>query len=76
MKAANDGNMAFAQRWIAAGKNVNVHDSEGGTALDSAAASGQCDILDVLLKHCGVADPKGVRVGFTPLYFAAQAGST
>jgi Ankyrin repeats (many copies) len=39
-RAVKDGDLAKVRKLIAKGENVNVTDSNGGTALQSAAASG------------------------------------
>lgn len=73
--AANDGDVDFIRQWIATGQSVNVRNSWESTPISAAAASAHCDILDILLAHGGIADPKGIKVGFTPLYFAAHKGN-
>lgn len=75
--AADQGDIAYVRRYIAAGKSVNVHlpSADGARyAVDGAAANGHCDLLDVLLDHGAKADPSKQAVGFTPLYLAASGG--
>jgi hypothetical protein len=77
--AANKNDAEFIKRYIAARRNVNVSvDTAVGTstAVEAAAASGHCEALDWLLDAGGIADPRSVRVGFTPLTFAATAGAS
>lgn len=74
--ASNDGDMDFVRHWVGTGKSVNVHNNSKSTPIGAAAASGNCDILDVLLAHGGFADTRSSKVGFTPLYFAAHKGNS
>jgi hypothetical protein len=78
--AAYNGDLAFINRYIAAHKNLDVVVpgilKTTDYAVLSAAESGNCDVLDVLLANGAQADPKRVKVGGTPLYFAASDGYT
>jgi ankyrin repeat protein len=76
--AANNDNIGFIKAYVASGNSVNVSVTTvvgTETAVAAAAASGHCEALDLLLNAGGTADPKGVRVGFTPLSLAATAGA-
>jgi hypothetical protein len=79
-KAANDGDGETIDLYLKAGFNVNARTkgilgSGGSTAVEAAAASGQCQILKRLLAAGGNEDPKEVVFGFTPLSLASQKGS-
>ena len=55
------------------GMEPDAADESGITALMRAAAGGQAEVVDILLKHG--ANPKAVNgAGRTPLMFAAEGG--
>ena len=82
-KAAETGDLDTVRRYIASGFDVNTKGKglpalgiPGSPAIDTAAAAGQCEILDVLLAAGANADPHSVKFGFTPLSLAAQKGAS
>lgn len=83
MKAVEVGDNITVDRYLKAKFDVNKRGRgvpslgiEGGNAIASAAASGQCEILERLVAAGGAPDPKGLKFGFTPLNLAAQKGRT
>jgi len=80
--AANTGDLATIKRYIAAKFDLNRRSggvpalgTKGSPPVSAAAASKQCEALDLLLNAGAKADT-GEQYGFTPLALAAQAGAT
>lgn len=81
-KAAAKGDINTLKNFISRGFKVNTPGPgvpalgiKGSPAINEAAAAGQCQALDYLLSVGAVADPKGIKTGFTPVGNAAQAGA-
>lgn len=77
--AANSNDLEFIKRYIASRRDVNVSVATTvgkSTAVSAAAASAHCGALEMLLNAGGIADPKAIAVGFTPLSLAATAGAS
>lgn len=77
--AANSNDLEFIKRYIASRRDVNVSVAtaiDTSTAVSAAAASAHCGALEMLLNAGGIADPKALTVGFTPLSLAATAGAS
>lgn len=77
-KAVRAGDIETTKRYIAAGFDVNKRIDYMGasySAIGTAAAGGQCEILKLLLDAGGNPDPKNIKFGFTPLSYASINGS-
>lgn len=81
-KAADTGDIETVRRYIAMGFDVNSKDKgmpaldiPGSPAIDAAAASGHCEILDELIAAGAEVDPGSIKFGYTPLVLASQRGA-
>ncbi|GLH10106.1 Palmitoyltransferase Hip14 [Gryllus bimaculatus] len=72
-EAAERGDAAAVQRFLADGAPVDARDKDGNTALHIAASSGRTEVVDILIANGAAVD----RFGFglrTPLHCAAAKG--
>ncbi|KAK7873749.1 hypothetical protein R5R35_013278 [Gryllus longicercus] len=72
-EAAERGDAAAVQRFLADGARVDARDKDGNTALHIAASNGRTEVVDILIAKGAAVD----RLGFglrTPLHCAAAKG--
>lgn len=70
-EAAEFGNLAEVQRWLAQGIDINQQDDNGETPLHHAAYDGHQNVVDYLISHnANVNQPN--HSGWTPLHYATR----
>ncbi|KAK7873733.1 hypothetical protein R5R35_013265 [Gryllus longicercus] len=72
-EAAERGDAAAVQRFLAVGAQVDARDKDGNTALHIAASSGRTEVVDILIAKGAAVNRRGLR-SRTPLHCAAAKG--
>ncbi|KAL1456130.1 hypothetical protein WDU94_000880 [Cyamophila willieti] len=75
--AVSKGSLKSVTLLFSSGSNVNVSDKNGKMPIHVAAEKGYSEIIECLLNHGSIVDPKIIsnsQMGLTPLFLAVQKG--
>ncbi|KAK7873728.1 hypothetical protein R5R35_013260 [Gryllus longicercus] len=72
-EAAERGDAAAVQRFLADGARVDARDKDGNTALHHAASNGRTEVVEILIAKGAAVNRRGLR-SRTPLHCAVAKG--